>query len=160
MQIFVKGLMGETTTLEVESTDTVLLVKGMIEAKQGILPSAQRLIWSGMQLEDDRTLADYKVGNLATLHLTIQCGPPLNLRQWDYPRSSPDQEFARLRRLADERAGAERAAKARRGGLDSVTGSLVELGGQLNARPGQVKQVPAPGPCGLTSPDHKPSLSQ
>jgi len=80
MQIFIKGLTGTTTTLEVGSMDTVLLVKGMIEDKQGIPPSAQRLIWSGRQLEDDRTLDDYKIDKDSTLHLTLRLlGGPLEL---------------------------------------------------------------------------------
>jgi len=40
-----------------------------------------------------------------------------------------------------ERAGAERATKKRRGAADSAAGSLSKLGGELNMRLVEVKQV-------------------
>jgi hypothetical protein len=64
------------------------------------------------------------------------------LERRDAQLSAKNQQIACLRRLADvERAGAERATKKRRGAADSAAGSLSKLGGELNMRLVEVKQV-------------------
>jgi hypothetical protein len=40
--------------------------------ESGIPPSQQRLVYNGKQLEDNRTIADYNIQNLDTIHLILR----------------------------------------------------------------------------------------
>jgi ubiquitin len=72
-QIFVKTLTGKTVTLSsVTPTDSILALKEQIQAKEGIPPEQQRLIFAGVQLEEMRKVGDYNLQPEATLHLVLR----------------------------------------------------------------------------------------
>ena len=72
MQVFVKTLIGQTITLEVQPSDTVRTLKEKLRAKEDIPPDQQRLIYSGRQLEDEERLSYYNIQNLSTIHLVLR----------------------------------------------------------------------------------------
>lgn len=62
MYIFVKSPTGRTIRLRVQDTDTLSTVKAKIQEHY-------QLVFDGVQLEDNHTLAHYRIGNRSTLDL-------------------------------------------------------------------------------------------
>ena len=75
MQIFVKTLMGETITLEVEPSVSIENVRAKIQDKEGVLAGRIKLVVAGKILEAGRTLSDYNIQKEATLHLVLRNRP-------------------------------------------------------------------------------------
>ena len=75
MEILVKTLTDKTVTLEVEASDTIESVKEKIKEK--IPPEQQRMIFGDTELEDERTLSDYKIYEGNTIHLINRLSMPI-----------------------------------------------------------------------------------
>ena len=71
-KIYVKTLTGKTIHLNVELNDSTVATKIRIQNKEGIPPNQQRLLFSGIQFEDGRTLASYNVQHESTIHLVLR----------------------------------------------------------------------------------------
>ncbi len=72
LQIFIKTLTGRKQAFNFEPENQVLAVKQALQEKEGIQVDQIRLIFSGKQLSDDRTLESYAIAAGATIHMVLQ----------------------------------------------------------------------------------------
>jgi len=69
IQIFVKTLTGKTIALNLKPDDKIEQIKKLIEAKEALPCSQQRLIFHGFQLEDGKTLRECNIRRESTIQL-------------------------------------------------------------------------------------------
>ncbi len=76
MQIKIKSLTGRELEINVESVDTVEQIKELVEQKDGIAISQQRLIFLGKSLPDNKTVEEcgFKAGSVIHLVLALRGG--------------------------------------------------------------------------------------
>jgi ubiquitin C len=72
MTIEVKTLTGKLLKIKVPENVRVEDFKEMIEQVAGTPTDQQRIIFSGKQLENERTLTEYNIQNNSTVHLVLR----------------------------------------------------------------------------------------
>lgn len=65
---------GSRFKLTVYPGDSIENIKAKLQDVRGFLPDQQRLSYEGKQLEDGRTLSDYRIGNSSTVHVELTPG--------------------------------------------------------------------------------------
>jgi hypothetical protein len=58
-----------TLNFDVNPSDSIATIKAKIQDKEGIASNQQWLLFTGKQLEDERTLSDYRIQRELTLHI-------------------------------------------------------------------------------------------
>ena len=71
LNICIRNQAGKTIPLEVNASHTIKCVKCKIQAKEQIHSDDQRLVFTGMQLEDGRTLSDYDITQESEIRLVV-----------------------------------------------------------------------------------------
>ena len=69
--LFVLLTQEKTISLNMETSDTILKMKEEIQRMEGIPVDKQRLMYRGIQLEDDKTITDYNIQSNIRLHVQL-----------------------------------------------------------------------------------------
>ena len=69
MSVLIKTLTGESVSVKVGKSEAINDLKIKIQARLGITPEQQRLLFEGVPLNDDGALNDYNIREGATLYI-------------------------------------------------------------------------------------------
>lgn len=72
MIIYIETLTTKIITLDVEGSSTIKQIKKQLKKIEGPPLNQQRLIYAGMQLEDDKTLAYYNIQKESKIYLFLR----------------------------------------------------------------------------------------
>ena len=72
MKIFIQTVTGKLIPFDVKPNDKIEKVKLKFQEQEGLHPELQRLIFSGIQLEDNKTFGDYNVKNESKIYLILK----------------------------------------------------------------------------------------
>lgn len=72
MNVYIKTMTGSTIPIEIDEDDSIEILKEKIEKKEGIPPDQQRLVFSGKQLDNTKTISDYQIKEDSTLNLVLR----------------------------------------------------------------------------------------
>jgi hypothetical protein len=70
--VIIKRLDGEKKEMQIDATWTILQVKETFSSKMGIHVNQLRLVFRGMPMENERTVADYKIAPKDMIHIIMQ----------------------------------------------------------------------------------------
>ncbi len=172
MQIFVKTFTGKSITIDAKAKDTIMSVKTKIEVKEGIPPRLQRLLFTGKQLEDNNTLADYNIQKESNIWMAgsvrggAEAGSPTDSGEESPYRNRAPATLESLQAQLDKvlqlmgRASATSVARMHSAGqasendeLCETTAMVAEL--KLPIRLRLTKAVDEKGYCFALTPDQK-----
>ena len=71
MQIFIRILNSKTLTIYVNSSDTILFVKELIQYNENIPSDKQLLMFDGKRLKNYKSISEYNIELESVLHLFI-----------------------------------------------------------------------------------------
>lgn len=125
--VLVKTLTGVTITIPIQMTDTVQLLKQLIEEQTGVDADQMRLIFCGKQLQDDKRLSEYKIEDWSTLHMLLR------MRGGMYHVTSGRQGYAGIvLKCGDNMSQLQRFLQVKRGPSETSSDFLVRCRAEIN----------------------------
>lgn len=145
LHLFVKTLTGVTISIPIQLTDTVQLLKQLIEEQTGVDADQMRLIYCGAQLQDDKPLSDYKISDWSTLHMLLR------MRGGMYHVTSGRQGYAGIiLKCGDNLSQLQRFLRIQRSPFETSSAFVIRCRSEINwvrlVKTHQLEQVASSSP--------------